>query len=385
MFERHLPRQRGHLPGIHGLRALAALGVMLAHTALVPSPHLALPPVLDRVVPLLPMCVTLFFVLSAYSLLHSHMQSIEQPHWVRSYLVKRLFRIAPLFYSILLLYCLTPAYRPMITFTTVAANIAFIYNFFPSLHGSLVPAGWTIGVEMPFYLLIPLVVMLVRDVRDATYLFVATAVLGVANQYWLTERFGSASDYPGAAFLTNVYACTGGILAYHLVKARQASRTTWLIFGIAGVVALLSIPVHDPVPVVVGRPDMVVWTAAMCMVCAWQAAAPSRALSARPMQWLGDRSFSIYLLHPLAVNMLIRSGVYAAIYGDLQPIGAWAYLACVAVTVSIVLPIAATTYWAIELPGQAIGAALIRRFYTPANPPGSPPRPHSRIAAFDCR
>jgi peptidoglycan/LPS O-acetylase OafA/YrhL len=356
-------RQKSHLPGIHGLRAIAALGVMFAHTALVPSPSLTLPPVFNRVVPLLPMCVTLFFVISAYSLLHSHERSSGRPYWVRAYLIKRLFRIAPLFYAMLILYCLIPTYHGALTFGMVAANVLFIYNFFPSLHESLVPAGWTIGVEMPFYLCLPLALGLVRNVRGATVLFAATVVLGVAHQYWLTQQFGTSSDYPGMGFLTNVYAFAGGMLAYHSVQARPNSRVMWLTIGIAGVAALVSIPVHDPIPVVEGRPDMVVWTAAMCMVCAWQAAAPSRILASRPMQWLGERSFSIYLLHPFVVITLMRHGTYAAIYRSLEPIGAWAYLACVGLTAAIVVTAAAVTYRAIEMPGQAFGAALIRRSY----------------------
>jgi peptidoglycan/LPS O-acetylase OafA/YrhL len=61
-------RATGHLPGIHGLRAVAALGVMLMHIALVPDPNLALPPVFDRIVPFGAMGVTLFFILSACSI-----------------------------------------------------------------------------------------------------------------------------------------------------------------------------------------------------------------------------------------------------------------------------------------------------------------------------
>jgi len=78
------------------------------------------------------------------------------------------------------------------------------------------------------------------------------------------------------------------------------------------------------------------------------------------MQWLGERSFSIYLLHPLTISQLTRHDVYSWVWQSLEPtIGAWAYLACVALTLTIVLALSAITYALIEKPGQNLGGAII--------------------------
>jgi peptidoglycan/LPS O-acetylase OafA/YrhL len=95
------------------------------------------------------------------------------------------------------------------------------------------------------------------------------------------------------------------------------------------------------------------------------------------MQWLGERSFSIYLLHPLAINELTRHDVYLWVWQSLEPtIGAWAYLPCVALTLTIVLSLSAVTYVLIEKPGQKLGAAIISAFRarrpSPIARPGSP-------------
>jgi peptidoglycan/LPS O-acetylase OafA/YrhL len=78
------------------------------------------------------------------------------------------------------------------------------------------------------------------------------------------------------------------------------------------------------------------------------------------MQWLGERSFGIYLLHPLVIFSLMRAGVYVSIYQALKLIGAWAYVPCAGLTAAIVLSAAAMTYRFIEMPGQRVGANLIR-------------------------
>jgi peptidoglycan/LPS O-acetylase OafA/YrhL len=60
-----------------------------------------------------------------------------------------------------------------------------------------------------------------------------------------------------------------------------------------------------------GGPDLVIWSCALGMICSWQAAAPSRLLAIRPMQWIGERSYSVYLLHPFVIFWLIKAGAYA--------------------------------------------------------------------------
>ena len=49
------------------------------------------------------MCIrdSLFFILSAYALMHSTEHTLHRPTWAKEYFVKRFFRIAPLFYCIL--------------------------------------------------------------------------------------------------------------------------------------------------------------------------------------------------------------------------------------------------------------------------------------------
>ena len=53
-------------------------------------------------------------------------------------------------------------------------NATFAFNFFPSAHESVVAAGWSVGVEMPFYLAFPFILGRVRRPRDAVILLNAT-------------------------------------------------------------------------------------------------------------------------------------------------------------------------------------------------------------------
>ena len=85
------------LPGIHGLRGVAAFVVLMYH--LIQHTDLPLPSVLKPVASHGGLSVHLFFVLSAFSLAHSH---FREPIDTGSYLIKRFFRIAPLFYAVIM-------------------------------------------------------------------------------------------------------------------------------------------------------------------------------------------------------------------------------------------------------------------------------------------
>jgi peptidoglycan/LPS O-acetylase OafA/YrhL len=86
------------LPAIHGLRAIAAIGVVFFHVAYVPAfvkpAFIKLPPIFDQIVPnYLGLCVPLFFVISAFSLAYVHDKSVGRDGWIGPYFIKRIFRV----------------------------------------------------------------------------------------------------------------------------------------------------------------------------------------------------------------------------------------------------------------------------------------------------
>ena len=93
--------------------------------------------------------VQLFFVISAFSLYHS---SRYAPARYPAYLVKRFFRIAPLYY-VMLGYVVWRIGFP--GWGEFLANATFTFNLFPGLEQGMVFAGWSVGVEMIFYLMLP--------------------------------------------------------------------------------------------------------------------------------------------------------------------------------------------------------------------------------------
>jgi peptidoglycan/LPS O-acetylase OafA/YrhL len=113
--------------------------------------------------------VQLFFVASAYTLCFSQTKRRQDKFPLRSFFLRRFFRIAPLYYFAIIWYFLTDPVNnilkiinvtPHYDFINVLANVFFLHGFVPFANNNIVPGGWSIGAEMAFYTLFPLLFML---------------------------------------------------------------------------------------------------------------------------------------------------------------------------------------------------------------------------------
>jgi peptidoglycan/LPS O-acetylase OafA/YrhL len=89
--------------------------------------------------------VTLFFVSSAFSLT-LRMPAPMARSGLKSYFVSRIFRIAPLFYVLLLFSTFRDGQRfgAFPEATKIVANATFVFNFIPGWQTGIVWASWTI-------------------------------------------------------------------------------------------------------------------------------------------------------------------------------------------------------------------------------------------------
>lgn len=107
--------------------------------------------------------VQLFFIASSFTMCNSFANRSSEPHSVKSFYLRRFFRIAPLYYFGLVLYLVINAISrdgfgcEPYTLFNVLANILFLHGFVPSANNSLVPGGWSIGTEMAFYAIFPII------------------------------------------------------------------------------------------------------------------------------------------------------------------------------------------------------------------------------------
>lgn len=185
------------LQSLDALRGLAILAVMALHVCgrfLPPASPLAS---LSSVGAL---GVQLFFLVSAFTMCHMWVQRAGEPHPRLRFLVRRAARIAPLFWLAMVSYVglreagLIPGAEQS-GWLEWALTATFLHGLYPPAVNLVVPGGWSIGVEMSFYLLFPFLAVRLSTPRQCvTAAALSYAVLGVGMA--LLERFVLAHAIP---------------------------------------------------------------------------------------------------------------------------------------------------------------------------------------------
>ena len=124
--------------------------------------------------------VDIFFVLSAYLLTRQLVREVSQKGSINfsRFYQKRFFRIYPLFLVALALYSL--GYLNDL-FPRIFYNLSFISNFFGNF---IIPVGWSLDIEVQFYLIIPFIILLLRHIPK--YLILLSVLfLSILIRYFL--------------------------------------------------------------------------------------------------------------------------------------------------------------------------------------------------------
>jgi peptidoglycan/LPS O-acetylase OafA/YrhL len=347
--DRGLIQSQRKLDGLHGLRAAAALAVVLFHLQRIPG--LPLPGWISSVTSDAYLSVHLFFVLSAFSLFHS---SRYAPAGYAAYLAKRFFRIAPLYYVMLAFMLWRDGFPG---WKVLASNLTFAFNLINGYEQSMVWAGWSVGVEMLFYLMLPGLLLLGRRSAGLIILFLASCLVSAAVWHLTTGAPGRREYFAYFSLAGAMPSFSAGLLAYRVFMFADArprrERGGVILASMFGV--LLALAFFDPLGLHARASGLyfAFWGLPFGVLCLWQARYPSRLMCTSPAQWLADRSFSIYLLHPVVIEYLRPAYEYARLRGI--PDGAWLYLACLATTLPVLLVAAQITYRLVELPGIEVG------------------------------
>ena len=374
---------KNRLSGIEALRGYAASAVLMLHATRIYV--VTLPSYLNAFVAYCTYGVPLFFVISAFSLAYGYSGRNDQPGWKTGYAIRRFFRIAPLFYIMIAAWALYLHRLGGAPYTPIEylLNITFTFGLVPGYQNSIVPAGWSIGAEIIFYALLPMLMLYINSMTKAVLAFLVS--LCVSYLFFKTaEHFGLKYQlFYWANIFNNMPYFIFGILSYHLFArlvavGRAEKWSNILLFVAIGVgflnVAADTMPKSDfsssppPITAVAG------WAIAFGLLVTSQALRPNKIIVNRVMLFLGAISFSLYLVHPLVIyaSPVIPKIEALSVEPVIKALLAWAF------AFTAVVPLAWLTYKLIEVPGQALGKrivasspsgafafAALRRFVTP--------------------
>lgn len=364
------------------LRGIAALLVVVFHSTMCLAPLVA--PSTTHFIANGWLWVDFFFILSGFILSHVYGSNFQgslsrSSYW--EYIRARFARVYPLHLATLLvsLGCgllmvklaskMMPHFYLMFDLKTLPASLLLIQSIhlFPTTPYN--GPSWSLSTEWWMYMIFPFLVQPFFRLKVAGKWMVLLGILGlyVTLMYYISPRWANRlmieMGFAQALPTLNVTADWGilrcfagftlGMLLYqlyHLQAAFRLLKNGWaFILSFAITLAAMHFNWHQML--IIALFPLVILSAA------YNQDFVRRFLETRPLQRLGDWSFSIYLIHMPIVYLVYcvmllfnpekLSSIEAFGYGQLSYAQAW--LQCVGLEIATIL-VSAFTYYSFELP-----------------------------------
>jgi peptidoglycan/LPS O-acetylase OafA/YrhL len=342
------------LPGIDGLRAVAALWVVLFHVTSLSHVKFSQAPLLDGFLNSGATGVSLFLVLSGFCLYLPFAGGRTERFRLMTFFKRRFLRLAPAYYVSLVfslglvLFGAAAFGQPGLSPTDVAwqlgTHLTFTHSLFPDSFYALNAAYWSLGLEWQLYLGLPLVIIGVRRfgmLKTLCGVFICTAVYRIGLRVAIDHGIVAQGDWLLAEFVLpnqvfGRWAEFGfGILAAELyVSGRLAklinARSPWLVLSAVLVVPLVLLTSRLELRhVLYGALFFVL----LCLVLTSNNPV-SRFASWRPLVVIGTMSYSLYLVHQPIIQL---ATAWFAVYEPWVPAMAVFVVLLVAVVPAILL------------------------------------------------
>ena len=296
------PQRAIFLPGLNGIRAMAAISVIVSHIGL--NLKLYRLPNFGGY-SLASFGVTMFFALSGFLITYLLIKEKEKTNDinVKKFYFRRFLRIWPLYYLYLVIVLLfigtAISYKALWMYILFLANVPFVFNMtLPYL-----AHYWSVAVEEQFYLFWPWVIKKSKNILRGVIIF--------ATLFFVTKILLSLFNAP--QFLLSLFHYTrfgclamGGIAAYLLVTQNQmflkvcqskfSEVIAWIIFGLIAFdkFHIFSIIDHEIV------------TFATLVIIINQVNNPQKIISLenKVFDYLGKISYGLYIYNPLVIFLI---------------------------------------------------------------------------------
>lgn len=366
------PPGNPRFPLLDGLRALAALSILVYHTATfsrASEGQAGLSPYLAR----LNVGVAIFFVISGFLLYRPFVAAragLAPQVRVRDYARRRGLRIIPAYWVALTLLAIYPGLQGVFgPHWWVYYGFGQDYAQSTEIRG-LGPA-WSLGCEVVFYALLPVIAATLSHVmarlrRRSSWLFELSIllILGALSAAWRAYADSHPGTPPSTFATTFAWFAAGmglAVISVHLSSRprsrKQVARYAWLGWplaaaayvgicrglGLSGAFALFQKTTVAQDLGVYALSAVVAAGLALPAVFRSPTGRIGLILGARPVAWLGLVSYGIYLYHwPIAERL---NGGYTS--GGDAPVR---FLWVTAATVALAVAAGAASYYAIERP-----------------------------------
>lgn len=230
------PPRRTYYPALDGLRGMAILLVVVYHNfGFIDYFFFGW------------LGVDLFFVLSGFLITRILMKSLGQKNYLGNFYMRRVLRIFPLYYASLIIFLLIlPNFNTGLSLSYYTENQLWLWTYLQNWLFIFHDPGntntlnhlWSLAVEEQFYLLWPLVILLIRNPRTLLVIIslLLLSVIGLRLWIWNNQIVNLA--YFNLYTFTRIDGiCIGCIVALlqFINRGFLKKHTTWIVLVFAAI------------------------------------------------------------------------------------------------------------------------------------------------------
>lgn len=319
---------KSRIYGIDALRGYAALYVMVFHSYFLGGIYIHEGKIRDFIIHG-DMGVPIFFVISGFSITYSiFYKDFFNKLELKNFYIRRFFRIVPLFYFafVLNLTLLIMNGQGVKTYDTLL-TLSFQFPFAGGHQESLVLAGWSLGIEMVFYLIFPFLFLLLK-INKRMFIFLLFLAL-VIHFFASFEKDNSHLNfaYQAIFFLIGMLMC----LYRSVIQKRfphdmlQIISIVAILFGI--IILILGMWIFKNHPFVYFK------FLGILLIVSGTLFYKGKTLINKFNNFLGEISYSVYLMHPIVILFLVKLRINVLVYSYFPNFGFAVFISVVAMMV----------------------------------------------------
>lgn len=289
--------------GLLGLRGIGAVMIIAYHMYILEdcngSVYSGINGLLDRTVGLGGLFVQLFFMLSSFSLMCGYAEKAWNNNcdWEQFYL-KRFVRLAPVFYTTLVLHLLLNVYahvqEPV---AHIIGTASLLYVLMPSHQTSIVMAAWAMGIEVIFYLIFPAFLCATKTKFRTLLAVLASALL----QFTYQTFYGIHVENAEINILFQLLPFLLGALLYHSISYMESmNRKKRIVAALISYIVLLCLFLGWGTFFT----HKIFVYLAFCLIILNQIGYTDILVNNALCKWLGSISYEMYLFHPVIYRIL---------------------------------------------------------------------------------
>jgi len=309
---------------LDGLRGIAVLLVLLFHIGFIvaidrgravpmgslPDPAIGPPGLFETIVARGYVGVLVFFVLSGFLIGRPFIRwrvGGGTPVRAAPFLLRRLQRIEPPYIvAMIAAFMLVRVISPAPTIQGLGASLLDIHQLVYGFGSPENAPAWSLEVEMQWYLVVPLIAVILSSSSASRRYVVAGSLIAIALVLQLTV--GLQETRTDATVLAWLQFFLAGWLVADVIETRGDGRGEgkgwrWDIASLAGWAMLFAIVGHWSLQLAIA-PALI----ALLLVAALRGTSTRAMLRSTPLQRIGRISFSIYLVH-YPIFLLVRWAV----------------------------------------------------------------------------